>query len=199
MKSLATANKKEVGPHTRGGPMVEPNACILSRIADEGHRPMRHLTRIARIHLAGAEGKLSAISNADLSDGRKLTDVLKSTLNGDGGICGDIVGSIPRARDSLLNKTLDEINLLLDDKGTPRERIMDKDDARMVRECLGKAAGSIWQEIEQRVELTAFLDWMKGSDRKPNGYPLISTEPSNALEKMGEGAPLEGSVIGHGI
>jgi len=179
--------------------MVEPKACILARVAEPGHRPMRPLTRIARIHRAGVEGKLSAIENAELSDGRKLTDVLKSSLNGDGGICGDIVGSTPRDRDSLLKKTLDEVNLLLNDKRTPLEGIMDKEDARMVRECLGKAAHFIWQEIEQRMELNVFLEWMKGSGRKPSGYPVISNEPSNALEKMGEGAPLEGAVIGHGI
>ena len=88
MKSLATVTRKEIGPHTRGGPMLDPKACLLARVAEPGHRPMRPLTRIARIHRAGVEGKLFAISNAELSDGRKLTDVLKSTLNGDGGIRG---------------------------------------------------------------------------------------------------------------
>ncbi|MCP4647956.1 MAG: hypothetical protein GY852_09545 [bacterium] len=200
MNGLATANRK-VGPHTRGGPMVEPKACLLARVAEDGHRPMRPLTRIARIHLAGVEGKLGAINNATLSDGRKLTDALKSTLNGDGGICGDIVGNTPANRDSLLKKTLDEIVLLLKDKETSLENVMDKEDARMIRRSLGKAAKSIHDEIEQRVELQLFLEWMRGENTNNVSYPPISEEPlfSRSLEKMGEGASQEGAVIGHGV
>ena len=181
--------------------MVEPKACILARVAEPGHKPMRPLTRIARIHRAGMDGNLHAIKDAKLSDGRNLTNVLKSTLNGDGGICGDVVGSIPSSKDSLLKKTLDEINLLLNDQNASLEDLMDTDDARMLRECLGKAAQSIRQEIEEGRELQVFLEWMKGGNKSNVQYPPIRDEPlfPRNLEEMGEDVSLEGEVIGHGV
>lgn len=201
--------------------MLEPKACILARVAEPGHRPMRPLTRIARIHRAGVEGKLFAISNAELSDGRKLTDVLKSTLNGDGGICGDIVGSTPAGRDSLLQKTLEEINRLIYDRRVSLEKIMGRKDAHMLRKCLKKAAGSIQDEIEQRKNAKNYLEWMNGEPRdppkrqEPSPGRRMGEEHMKGLEAIQAGSHLEEClprepydgidpngellVIGHGV
>ncbi len=72
----------------------------------------------------------------------------------------------------------------------------------MLRECLGNAANSIWQEIEQRMDAQVYLEWMMGEDRgSPKSlipYKDTDRTPEN-LKKLGEGVSGTGGLIGHGV
>ncbi len=199
MIRLATPATQKGGPpaRKREGPEHQHKSCILARLAEPGHRPMRPLVNIARIYRAAMEGQLAHITKAKLRDGRALTHFLRETLNGDGGICRELLGETPRSTDSLLRKTLEAVKLLLDDEATPLGTVMDESDAAMLSECLKEVASSIEKEINKR-DIERHLDWMRGGDAPKQPWPKSTYAVPEALLEMGKGVR-GGAVIGHGV
>lgn len=197
MVQNATA-KKRGGP----APKVPINrSCILARLAEPRHRPMRPLIGIARIYMAAIEGNLPQLATAKLPDKRPLTLLLRKTLNGDGGICRDLLGELPNSNSTLQAKTLGEIELLLNDAKTPLELVMDKKDAAQLRAALRGVAKSLKSELEQE-ERARYLNWISGGEHPPT-YPESHScdDLSQALQDMGRGGneTSESLVVGHGV
>ena len=200
MVQMATAKKRSAASVSKV-PRHIHKSCIIARLAEPEHRPMRPLIGIARLYRAAMEGNLPQLASAKLPDERSLTHFLREILNGDGGICRDLLGKLPNSKSALQTKTLGEIELLLKDTKTPLESVMNKTDARLLRAALRAVAKSLRTEIECE-DRERYLTWVNGGGQ-PVSYPESHAcdDLPQALQDMGKGGKeiSEAIIVGHGI